>query len=147
MSKTKRPIIKFKLLNKNAKIPAYSHKGDAAFDIYSTESIGIEPGQYKVVKTGLATKIQPGWFVSFRDRSGLAAKLGIHVIAGVIDSGYRGEWGVVLVNLGKSIYKIEQGERIAQGILQPAPQAEIVEVDRLPSSDRGEKGFGSTGKK
>ena len=143
----KKPLIKFTLLESSAVLPFYAHPGDAAFDISSSEKTILKKGEYKVIHTGLAAQIPKGYFVSFRDRSGLAAKEGLHTMAGVIDSGYRGEWGVVLINLGKKTYKIQKGERIAQGILQPAPQAKIVKVKKLTETKRGKGGFGSTGKK
>ena len=143
----KKPVIKFLLLNVDAVLPTYAYPGDAAFDLYSTSAAVLKKGEYKVVPTGLSSEIPKGYFVSFRDRSGLAAKEGIHTMAGVIDSGYRGEWGVVLINLGKKAYRIQKGERIAQGILQPAPQALIKRVKKLTEAKRGRGGFGSTGKK
>lgn len=143
----KRPVIKFVLLNKGAKIPAYVRPGDAAFDIYSSEEVCLKKGKVVPVKTGIASEIPGGYFVSFRDRSGLAAKFGIHVLGGVIDSNYRGEWMVILTNLGPKTYKIEKRERIAQGLLQPSPTAKIIEVKKLSESKRGENRFGSSGKK
>lgn len=138
--------IKFKLLKKGAILPAYAYQGDAAFDIYSFENKVLKSGQHGVVKTEIASEIPEGYFVSIRDRSGLAAKHGVHTLAGVIDAGYRGEWGIVLINLGKENFKIKKGERIAQGILHKLPKAEIVEVKNLDETERGDGGFGSTGR-
>lgn len=138
--------VKFKKLSKTAIIPAYAHQGDAAMDLYSNESVLIKPGEYKIIKLGVASIIPSGWFASIRDRSGLAANHGLHVHAGVIDSGFRGEWAVILINHGKKLYKIEKGDRIAQAIISPAPQVEIQEVKTLKKSERGKSGFGSTGK-
>ena len=139
--------IKFNILSKDGKLPVYAHEGDAGFDIYTSESLVLKKGEYKAVSTGISSEIPKDYFVSFRDRSGLAFNFGLHVLAGVIDSGYRGEWKVIIVNLGKKTYKVEKGERIAQGILQLAPQAKIVEAKKLSKSKRGKRGFGSTGKK
>lgn len=139
--------IKFRLLKKGAKIPSYAHSGDAGFDIYAVSSKLIKKGTHEIIATGIASEISKGWFVSFRDRSGLAAKHGIHVLGGVIDSGYRGEWKVILANFGNKDYKVEKRERIAQGILQSAPHAEIKKVNVLSETKRGSSGFGSTGKK
>ena len=143
----KNTLIKFKFLNKNAKLPTYAHKGDAGFDIFTIEAKIIKPASIEIFSTGLASEFPESWFVSFRDRGGLAAKHGIHTLAGVVDSGYRGEWKVVLINLGKKIYKVEKGERIAQGILLPIAIAKIKEVKNLSETKRGSGRFGSTGRK
>ena len=141
------PIIKFVKLQKNAILPTYSHNDDAGFDLHSMISTVIKRGEYKPIPTGLSSEIPPGWFISFRDKSGLALKAGISVLGGVIDSGYRGEWIVILINLGNKSFKVEKGAKIAQGILQASPQARFVEVKKLSDSKRGKKGFGSTGRK
>ncbi len=143
----KRLVIKFVLFDEEAKIPAYVRPGDAAFDIYSIEEIRLGKGKILPVKTGVASEIPNGFFVSFRDRSGLAVKNGVHVMGGVIDANYRGEWIVILINLGHKAYKIEKGERIAQGLLQSVPAAKIVEVKKLSESVRGKSRFGSSGRK
>ena len=139
--------IKFVLLNKDAQIPIYAHDDDAAFDIYSSESLILKKGDYKAISTGISSEIPKGYFVSLRDRSGLAFNLGLHILGGVIDSGYRGEWKVIIANLGKKNYKFEKGERIAQGILQLAPHAKLIKSKKLSLTLRGKSGFGSTGKK
>lgn len=145
MSKIK---LKFKLLSKSAELPEYKHTGDAAFDIYSSESLTIKSKDRGVVSTGIASEIPEGWFVSIRDRSGLAVNNGIHVLAGVIDSNYRGEWKVILANFGSEDFKIEKGDRIAQGVLHEVPNVKIIKVNNLSdNSHRGDKGFGSSGKK
>lgn len=140
-------VVKFQLLREGAKLPAYAHPGDAGFDLYSTETKTLEPGERYVFQLDIASEIPQGFFVSFRDKSGLAAKYGLHTLAGVIDSGYRGEWGVVIVNTGTEPVTINKGDKIAQGILQEAPQAKIVEVEKLSETERGSGGFGSTGKR
>jgi len=147
MKSDKGQVIKFKLLKKGAKIPSYAHKGDAGIDLYSDKSKTLKKGSHDIFPLGIASKLPEGYFVSFRDRSGLAKDHGVHVLGGVVDSSYRGEWKVILANFGPKDYKVAKGERIAQGILQPAPQAEIVKVKRLGRTQRGKKGFGSTGKK
>lgn len=141
------PVIKFQLLRADAKLPQYAHNTDAGFDIYSTETKILASGERYVFQTGLSSEISEGYFVSLRDKSGLAAKYGLHALAGVIDSGYRGEWGVVIVNTGQDPVTINKGDKIAQGILQPAPQAKIVAVDNLSETERGSGGFGSTGRR
>lgn len=142
-----RPLLKFKLLSPQAKLPEYAHAQDAGFDLFSAETVTLAPGQRHVFKIGIASEIPLGYFVSIRDKSGLAAGKGLHVLGGVIDAGYRGEWGVVLVNLGNTGCMVEKGDKIAQGILQPAPKAQIVETDQLSDTSRGTGGFGSTGRK
>ena len=140
-------VIKFKLLSADAAIPVYSHEGDAGFDIKTTEDKELAPGEHYGFSTGLASEIPTRLFVKLFDRSGLAFKSGIHVLAGVIDSGYRGEWKVILLNSGSSPVKISKGDRIAQGVLFKIDQAEFEIVEELSESERAEGGFGSTGKK
>ncbi|KKU12095.1 MAG: Deoxyuridine 5'-triphosphate nucleotidohydrolase [Candidatus Woesebacteria bacterium GW2011_GWA1_45_8] len=144
--KERRPVLKFLKLHKDAILPAYVYEDDAAFGLSSIESFQLKPREVRAVPTGLAAEIPAGWFVSFRGR-GSVSSLGVDVLAGVIDAGYRGEWKVVLANVGRKPYKVQKGERIAQGILQPAPQAKIIRVDKLSETKRGGKGFGSTGRK
>ena len=142
-----RPTIRIKRLREEAQLPTYTHEGDAGFDLYSTEEYSLQPRERHAFKLGIASEIPPGWFVSFRDRSGNAGRHGVHVLAGVVDSGYRGEWGVILINLGDKPFSVKEGDRIAQGILQQVGQAKIVETDELKGSARGESGFGSSGKR
>lgn len=139
--------IKFTLLDKNAKIPSYAHDDDAGFDIYSNESVVLKKGEYKAISTGISSEIPKGFFVSFRGKSGLAFNFGLDIMGGVIDAGYRGEWKVIMVNLGKKNYKFEKGDKVAQGILQIVPHANIIKSKELTKSKRGKGGFGSTGKK
>lgn len=104
----------------------------------------MAPGEIALVPLGIASEFPSGYFVSVRDRSGLAARHGLHALAGVIDAGYRGEWKVVLANLGSEPVRLEAGQAIAQGILQPVEEARIVEAETLSASRRAEGGFGST---
>jgi dUTP pyrophosphatase len=138
--------IRFKLLDSSAKIPTFARPGDAAFDIYSVEKLRIPKGKCRPVKTGVASEFPQGYFVSFRGRSGLAFKNGIDVLGGVIDPTYRGEWMIMLANLGEKACVLEKGERIAQGLLQPLPKVKIQQVKKLTDTVRGEKGFGSSGR-
>lgn len=139
--------VKFTLLDANAKIPSYAHDDDAGFDIYTNESFTLKKAEYKAISTGISSEIPKGFFVSFRGKSGLAFNFGLDVMGGVIDAGYRGEWKVIMVNLGKKSCKFEKGDKIAQGILQIVPHANITESKTLSTSKRGKDGFGSTGKK
>lgn len=138
-------ILKFKKLHNDAVIPKYDHPDDAGFGIYSIEEKVLKPMEYYAVATGISSEISNDYFVSFRDRSSMAIK-GLHAMGGVIDAGYRGEWKVILINLSETDYKIEVGDKIAQGILQSAKQAKIEIVEGLSNTSRGEGGFGSTGR-
>ena len=111
------------------------------------DTVILEPGQRKLVPTGLAFSIPVGFEVQIRPRSGLAIKKGITLLntPGTIDSDYRGEVQIILVNLGQDTVRIERGERIAQMIVAPIVQANLKEVDDLDSTTRGAGGFGSTG--
>jgi dUTP pyrophosphatase len=137
--------IRFKRLNKSAKVPSYAHEGDAGMDIYSCEEAIIAPKERKIIKTGISAAFPEGHVALIWDRSGNAAKRGIKTMAGVIDSGYRGEWGIVLLNTSDEEFKINIGDRIAQALVQPVIHANITEVEDLEDSSRGEGGFGSTG--
>ncbi|HUU29488.1 MAG TPA: dUTP diphosphatase [archaeon] len=125
--------------------PSYAHPGDAGFDLRAAEEIVLPPGGKTLMPTGLRFAITPGFVGLIWDRSGLAAKHGIHCLAGVVDSGYRGEVKVVLCNLGSEPYIVERGARIAQMLVQPVAKADLVRVENLEDSSRGEGGFGSTG--
>ena len=124
---------------------SYAKEGDAAFDLRSAEEGVIAPGEKKVIKTGLKMAIPQGHVGLVWDRSGLAAKHALHVLAGVIDSGYRGEVGVVLKNLGDAPVEITKNMRIAQMLIQPVVRAHLEEVDQLDETERGDTGFGSSG--
>lgn len=137
--------LKFKLLNPKSKLPFYDHKDDAGFGIFSCEKINLNPMHFYAVSTGICSEIPKGYFVSIRDRSSMAVN-GLHVMGGVIDSGYRGEWKIILINLSNNSYEIGLGDKIAQGILVKSDQAEILETKTLNETKRGEKGFGSTGR-
>jgi dUTP pyrophosphatase len=141
----KNKVVKFFLLNKSARLPVYDYDDDAAFGIFSSEEKKLKPGEIYPYSTGIVSEIPKNHFVSFRDRSSMGLK-GIHVLGGVVDSGYRGEWKVILINLGRKDYKISVGDKIAQGILQEAYQVKIVKFKNISGTERGDRGFGSTGK-
>ncbi len=138
--------IKVKKIHPDAIIPKYAHPGDAGMDLHSAEEYLLKPFEKIIVKTGIQMEIPSGYFGSVRDRSGMAAKFGIHTLAGVIDSEYRGEIGVVLVNLGKDEFKINKGDRIAQIVIQEYANCKIIESETLDETPRGDGGFGSTGR-
>jgi len=157
MCELKVEILKDSSGRPRGQLPSRSNPTDAGLDIYAAEDITILPNyfpEYRLddspdlhrvtVKTGIAVQVPPGlgWFLW--DRSSVSAKHGIHRVAGVIDSGYRDEVLVALVNLSNKEYHIKKGDRIAQGILAPIILANPIEVDHLDNVDRG-GGFGSTG--
>ena len=139
--------VKFKKLNEEAIIPEFKTAGSAGMDITSIEDVTLNPGQFKIVKTGLACAIGEGYEVQIRPRSGMACKYGITVIntPGTIDSDYRGEIGVGLINLSAGQFDINKGDRIAQLVVNKIEQPEIEIVDELDETERGAGGFGSTG--
>ncbi len=139
--------IKIKKLSAFATIPAYVHPHDAGMDLYAAETVTIESGERKLISTGIAMAIPAGFVGLIWDKSGIAAKFGIKTMGGVIDAGYRGEIKVIMHNLSVSAFTIEKGMKIAQMLIQPVAQKEIVEVDELDDTSRGEGGFGSTGMK
>lgn len=137
--------IKIKKLKPEAMLPSYAHDGDAGMDIYSCEDILIKAGERAVVSSGIAIEFPKNYVVLVWDKGGLAAKNGIKTMAGVGDSGYRGEYKIVLLNTSKKDYQIRKGDKICQILIQPVEKAEIDEVSELSSTERGKNGFGSTG--
>ena len=137
----------FKKIDPEAKLPSYAHPGDAGMDVCSVEEAVIPPGGRRLVKTGLVMVLPPDAEAQVRPRSGLALKHGVTVLntPGTIDSGYRGEVGVILANFGAEPYRVEKGARIAQIVVVPVVQAEIAETDDAGDTERGAGGFGSTG--
>lgn len=129
-------------------LPAYEHPGDAGLDLRSRDDVSLAPGERALVPTGIAIALPAGLVGLVCPRSGLAIRHGIGLVnaPGVIDAGYRGEISVILVNHDReSTVTIRRGDRIAQLLIQPVEAAELVEVEELPGSHRGEGGFGSTG--
>lgn len=138
--------LKIKKLREDAIIPRYANEGDAGLDVFSLEDYELKPGERKTFKLGFSMEFEKGYVALVWDKSGLAAKHGIKTMAGVIDHNYRGEYAIVLFNTTKESYKIEKGHKIAQILIQPVINAEIQEVQELTETERGEGGFGSTGK-
>jgi dUTP pyrophosphatase len=129
-------------------VPSYAHPGDAGADLHSSESLTLAPGQRALVGTGVSIALPDGYAAFIVPRSGLAAKHGITIVnsPGTVDAGYRGEIKVALLNTDPTTsFEIEVGDRIAQIILMPVTRATFVPVERLPGSQRGHGGFGSTG--
>lgn len=127
--------------------PAYASEGDAGADLRAAKSITLAPGEYRIVPTGVRAAIPEGLVGLVHPRSGLAAKRGVTVLnaPGTIDSGYRGEIGVILINHSDESTTIEEGERIAQLVLQRFERVDFDIVETLDATSRGDGGFGSTG--
>ena len=134
-------------LDPSLPLPSYAHPGDAGLDLAAAVDVTLAPGERAAVGTGLVVAIPDGWVGLVHPRSGLARRHGVTVAnaPGTIDAGYRGELQVLLVNLGTERVALSRGDRVAQLLLQRIGLARVVEVDALPSTVRGEAGFGSTG--
>ena len=134
-------------LHADAVVPQRAYTGDAGLDLASCERVELDPGERALVGTGLAVAIPEGYAGFVQPRSGLAARHGLTVVnsPGLVDSGYRGELRVVLLNTDRTEpFVVERGMRIAQLVVLPIPELELVEVAELPSSERGVRGFGSS---
>ncbi len=140
-------ILRFKKVHPEAVLPAYAHASDAGMDVRSVEDVVIPAGGRALVHTGLVMLLPPGYEAQVRPRSGLALKHGITVLntPGTIDSGYRGEVGVILANFGGEGFAVAKGDKIAQIVVAPVTQAAIEEAYEIDETDRGAGGFGSTG--
>lgn len=135
-------------LDPDLPLPKYAHEGDAGLDLLSSADVVLAPGERHAVPTGLSIAIPPGYAGFVHARSGRALREGLALpnAPGLIDSGYRGELKVLLVNLDPSEkIAIKRGEKIAQLVIQKVEEAELVEVDELPDTQRGHGGFGSSG--
>jgi dUTP pyrophosphatase len=134
-------------LHADAVLPTQAYAGDAGLDLAAAERVALGPGERATVGTGLAVAIPEGYAGYVQPRSGLAARHGITIVnaPGLVDSGYRGELRVILLNTDReATFTVEPGMRIAQLVVLPVPGVELVEVDELPGSERGVRGFGSS---
>jgi len=138
--------VKIKKIKDNAVIPHYAHDGDAGVDLYSTEDYLLKPGERALVSTGIKIAIPKGYEAQIRPKSGLALNHGLSVVntPGTVDSSYRGEIGVILINLGKEDVRIGKGKKIAQMVFSKVEKASFSE-EELDDTKRGAGGFGSTG--
>jgi dUTP pyrophosphatase len=136
-----------KRLDPSVSLPAYARDGDAGLDLAAAHDVALEPNGRALVATGLAVAIPAGFAGLVLPRSGLARAQGVTVLnsPGLVDSGYRGELKVLLVNHGVQPVTLRRGERVAQLVIQRVERADLVEVSELPPSERGAGGFGSTG--
>lgn len=139
--------IRAKKLHPEALLPRYAHPGDAGMDFFSCEEVLILPGERKLIPTGISLALPSGYVGLIWDKSGIALNHGIKTMAGVIDSGYRGEIKILVHNLSEKPVTLEKGAKIAQMLIQPVERREILEVEELDETSRGAGGFGSTGEK
>ncbi len=142
---------KIRIVSKSGAAPYYATEGSAGADLraYIDEPITLQPGERRLIPTGLFVEIPPGTEAQIRARSGLAIKHGIGLVNGVgtVDSDYRGEWNIPLINWGQEPYTVQNGDRIAQVVFASYTKAEFSIVSEISQSDRGEGGFGHTGVK
>jgi dUTP pyrophosphatase len=138
--------IKIKKLRKEAVIPTYAHEDDAGADLFAVRDVVLNPNEQVQIETGLAFDIPKGYVMFIWDKSGLSQKHGIKTLGGVVDSGYRGEVKVGLINLSSKEYVVKKHHKVAQMIIQKREKANFIEVDGMSDSLRGSGGFGSTGK-
>ncbi|MFA4834097.1 MAG: dUTP diphosphatase [Patescibacteria group bacterium] len=139
-----KPVLKIEKIKPDAKLPQRAHVGDAGLDLYAADYYSLLPGESMVISTGIKMAIPEGYAGLIWDKSGIA-KSGIHTTAGVIDSSYRGEIMVNMINLSEDIYHIAPGQKIAQILIQPAPNLEIKEDKIDDETSRNDNGFGSSG--
>ena len=138
--------VKVKKLKDDAKLPTYGRPGDVALDMYAMETVTIQPMGHHRFWHGFALEFPEGHAAIVKDKSSIS-KAGLHTMGGVFDAGYRGEYNTHLVNLGAAAYTVEAGDKVGQLMIIPVAIAELEETDTLSETDRGDKGFGSTGKK
>jgi len=139
-------MFQVKLLNSNAIVPTKATPGSAGCDLYAAEELIIPSKKWKAVSTGISIRIPTDCYARIAPRSGLAFKNGIDIFAGVVDSDYRGEIKVIMMNNGGSDFDVKIGDRIAQIIFERIYEGILVEVEELDETKRGEGGFGSSGK-
>ncbi|MEK6288375.1 MAG: dUTP diphosphatase [Acidobacteriota bacterium] len=140
--------LRIKLLDAGLPMPRYQHAGDAGLDLPSRVDFVLEPGERAMIPTGIAIAIPPGYAGLVLPRSGLASRHGIALVnsPGLVDSGYRGEMSIVMINTDKhEAFHIKRGDRIAQLVIQRVEEVTLIEVDELDDTSRGAGGFGSTG--
>ena len=139
--------LKVKRLSESAVVPVFARAGDAGMDLCASAGVRIEPGEWKLVPTGIAIELPPQTEAQVRPRSGLALRHGVTVLntPGTIDEGYRGEVGVILINHGREPFDVTVGARIAQLVVMPRLSIDVVDVDALTETERGAGGFGSSG--
>jgi dUTP pyrophosphatase len=132
----------------NAILPTYAHEDDAGMDLYAAQDVTIAPGEWAQIATGIALQLPRGYEAQVRPRSGLAMRYGVTMLnaPGTIDAGYRGEICVLMINHGREPFHVRTGDRVAQLVIASLITVQLEECSELSSSERGEKGFGSTGR-
>lgn len=140
-------VLKFKKVNEEAILPSYAHPEDAGMDVFSIEEKIIKAKSWDLVKTGISMELPKGYEAQIRSKSGLSYKSGLIVLnsPGTIDENYRGELGVILMNVSDNDYKVEKHQKIAQMVINKVEHFKIEEVTEISQSNRGAGGFGSTG--
>jgi dUTP pyrophosphatase len=138
--------IKIKKLNPDAKLPSYAHPGDVGMDMYALETQTVNPGEIVFFNFGFSLEFPFGYGAFMKDKSS-TSKAGIHVLGGVFDAGYRGEYKTHVINLSKTPYIVEKGDKVTQLVIIPIVIPELEVVEELSESERGTGEFGSTGKK
>jgi dUTP pyrophosphatase len=136
--------LRVKRIHPEAKLPVYGHPGDAGLDLFSVVDRELGPGEVFAVPTGIQVAVPAGHVGLVWDKSGISLQ-GVHRLAGVVDSGYRGEVQVVMINLGAAPFAVRKGMKIAQMLVQPVAAVSVIECEALDGTARGEGGFGSTG--
>ena len=141
-------MIAVKRLSAQAVLPQYQSSGASGFDFHASENVTLEPGETKLVPTGLAFEVPRGQELQVRPRSGLSLKTKLRIpnSPGTVDADYRGEVKIIMENTGDAAHFIQVGDRIAQGVICPVIQVQLGEVQELSNTARGEGGFGSTNK-
>ena len=145
--------LKVRKLHPEAKLPEKNNESDSGFDLFilkdedfSGEVFVLDAGKRKIFSTGVALELPAGYGMLIKDRSSVAVKYGVHALAGVIDNGYRGEVKICLTNLSDKSHVFSKGQKVAQGVLHYVPICEVEEIEELSETERGDKGFGSSGK-
>lgn len=140
-------ILKVEKISDKAITPNYANKGDAGLDLYAINELILDPGERGLIHTGIKIELPENTEAQIRPRSGLALRNGITLVnaPGTIDEGYRGEIGVIVINHGQEVFKVEIGMKIAQMVIKPVWRVEVQEVNSLSDAQRGDRGFGSSG--
>lgn len=140
--------VKIQKLHSDAVVPEYKTLGSAGADLVSIEDLDIQPGKVGVVSLGFSVSFPPGYEIQIRPRSGLAANYAVTVVntPGTVDSDYRGPMKVLLINHGDKVFRVNKGDRVAQMVLNEIKRAHFEEIESLDMTERGEGGFGSTGR-
>lgn len=136
----------FQRLTPVARVPTRAHDTDAGWDLYLSRPLMVAPGEAGDAHTDLCLGLSAGWFANIKPRSSTYVRYGLHIVEGIVDAGYRGELFIQAINQTHHVVQIPVGHRIAQVIFLPVPAVEWVHTNKLPESERGNQGFGSSGK-